>query len=211
MAQRGPCFPAGRRTMRPGAHTPRRPDATLPSQMGARTLLGKRCKRAACSLERKVLRRTRKPLTFSQRHGSEALMTKRGLVGLVGCVTILSAPAGARGPQAQTSGPASPSTPPQRAALDRYCVGCHNDKTRTAGLALDGADFDQPGDHAETWERVVRKLRGRMMPPGRPRPDEATYGSLVSYLETALDRSAAARPNPGRVDTFRRLNRTEYQ
>jgi mono/diheme cytochrome c family protein len=139
-------------------------------------------------------------------------MTKRGLVGLVGCVAILSAPAGARGPQQQTSGPASPSTPPQRAALDRYCVGCHNDKTRTAGLALDGADFDQPGDHAETWERVVRKLRGRMMPPpGRPRPDEATYGSLVSYLETALDRPAAARPNPGRVDTFRRLNRAEYQ
>src|SRR6185295_8916899 len=53
---------------------------------------------------------------------------------------------------------------------------------------------------------------GRMMPPpGRPRPDEATYGSLVSYLETALDRAAAARPNAGRTDTFRRLNRTEYQ
>ncbi len=58
----------------------------------------------------------------------------------------------------------------------------------------------------------MRKLRGRMMPPpGRPRPDEATYDSIVSYLETALDRSAAAQPNPGRVDTFRRLNRTEYQ
>ena len=65
---------------------------------------------------------------------------------------------------------------------------------------------------AATWEKVVRKLRGRMMPPaGLPRPDEATYDALVSHLETSLDRAAAARPNPGRTDTFRRLNRTEYQ
>jgi mono/diheme cytochrome c family protein len=139
-------------------------------------------------------------------------MTKRVLVWLVGCVAILSVSAGAGGPQAQTAGSVPRPAPPQRAALDRYCVGCHNDKTRTAGLALDGIALDRVGENADTWESVVRKLRVRMMPPpGRPRPDEATYNSLVSYLENALDRSAAAVPNPGRVATFRRLNRTEYQ
>jgi hypothetical protein len=139
-------------------------------------------------------------------------MTKRGLVWLVGCVTMLSASAGALGPLPQTAGTAPTPAPTQRAALDRYCTGCHNDKVKTAGLALDALAPERAGENAEAWEKVVRKLRGRMMPPpGRPRPDEATYDALVSYLETTLDRSAAAFPNPGRVDTFRRLNRTEYQ
>ena len=145
-------------------------------------------------------------------HGSEAPMTKRGLVWLVGCVAMLSSSAGAGGPQPQTAGTATGPAPAQRATLDRYCVSCHNDKTKTAGLALDGLALDKVGENAEAWEKVVRKLRGRMMPPlGRPRPDDATYNSIVSYLETSLDRSAAALPNPGRIDTFRRLNRTEYQ
>jgi hypothetical protein len=100
----------------------------------------------------------------------------------------------------------------QRASIDRYCVGCHNDRTKTAGLALDTLDVERVGENAEAWEKVVRKLRGRMMPPpGRPRPDAPTYDSMVAYLEASLDRSAAAVPNPGRTDTFRRLNRTEYQ
>src|SRR5213596_365066 len=50
-----------------------------------------------------------------------------------------------------------------------------------------------------------------MPPPGMPRPDEHTYDALVSSLEASLDNAAAAKPNPGRTDTFRRLNRTEYQ
>ena len=66
--------------------------------------------------------------------------------------------------------------------------------------------------NAEVLEKVVRKLRARAMPPrGMPRPDEAVYQSFVSHLETSLDRFAAANPNPGRPDTLRRLNRTEYQ
>jgi hypothetical protein len=81
-----------------------------------------------------------------------------------------------------------------------------------AGLALHAADADKAGEKAEVWERVVRKLRARAMPPaGRPRPDEKTYDALVTHLETSLDRSAAIRPNAGRTETFRRLNRTEYQ
>src|SRR5437899_9522377 len=66
--------------------------------------------------------------------------------------------------------------------------------------------------HPEEWEEADRKLRARHMPPpGLPRPDERTYDVLVSSLETSLDSAAAGHPNPGRTDTFRRLNRTEYQ
>ena len=67
-------------------------------------------------------------------------------------------------------------------------------------------------ENTEIWEKVVRKIRARQMPPlGSPRPDEATYEAAVSSLEASLDRAAAAEPNPGRTDTFRRLTRTEYQ
>jgi hypothetical protein len=103
-------------------------------------------------------------------------------------------------------------SPAARSVLDQYCVGCHNDKANIGGLALNNIDVARPADHPEVWEKVIRKLRGRMMPPpGRPRPDERTYDAVVSELETSLDRAAAANPNPGRPETFRRLNRTEYQ
>src|SRR5205823_6086952 len=93
-----------------------------------------------------------------------------------------------------------------------YCVSCHNSRLKTAGVALDAIDVAQVPQSAELWEKVVRKLRaGAMPPPGRPRPDQATYDAFASYLETSLDRAAAARPSPGRTDTFHRLNRTEYQ
>src|SRR4029079_11744396 len=66
--------------------------------------------------------------------------------------------------------------------------------------------------HPAAWERVVRKLRGRQMPPlDQPRPDERSYETVCASLEAALDRAAAAHPEPGRTETFRRLNATEYQ
>ena len=137
------------------------------------------------------------------------------LVWLAGCLAVVSASAGSLGagrPQQQPTGSLPPSVSPQRATLNQYCIVCHNDKAKTAGLTLATIDVQRVGENAETWEKVVRKLRGRMMPPpGRPRPDDATYDSMVSYLETSLDRSAAALPNPGRTETFHRLNRTEYQ
>ena len=75
---------------------------------------------------------------------------------------------------------------------------------------LDGMDVEHVGEHAEAWEKVVRKLRARAMPPvGRARPDRATYAAVAAALETALDRAGAADPNPGRTTTHR-LNRTEY-
>jgi hypothetical protein len=137
------------------------------------------------------------------------------LVWFAGCLAVLSTSTGslgAGGPQQQPTGSVPLSVPPQRAVINQYCVGCHNDKAKTAGLTLATIDVQRAGENAETWEKVVRKLRGRMMPPpGRPRPDDATYDSMVSYLENSLDRSAAANPNPGRTETFHRLNRTEYQ
>ena len=97
-----------------------------------------------------------------------------------------------------------------RTVLDRYCVGCHNERLRTGGLALDAADPHQVSRDPALWETVVGKLRTGMMPPSpRPRPDAATYAALVDHLESALDEAAAARPDPGRP-AVRRLNRAEY-
>jgi hypothetical protein len=115
-------------------------------------------------------------------------------------------------PTVQAPDSFSPSVTPQHALLQKYCIGCHNEKSKMGGLTLSALDLENPGSNAETWETVVRKLRARSMPPaGRPRPDEAGYDSLITHLETSLDRVAAANPNPGRTETFRRLNRTEYQ
>jgi len=105
---------------------------------------------------------------------------------------------------------ASPQTPP-RELVNRYCVGCHNERLKTGGLALDTIATQDIARNTSVWEHVVRRLRARTMPPaGLPRPDEAAYSAAVSALETSLDRIAAAHPDPGRTDTFRRLNRTEY-
>ena len=66
--------------------------------------------------------------------------------------------------------------PAPRAILNQYCVGCHNQKLKTAGLTLDMLDVAHVGDNAQTWEKVVRKLRAGMMPPsGVPHPDTATF------------------------------------
>jgi hypothetical protein len=101
-----------------------------------------------------------------------------------------------------------------RANLDAYCVACHNDRARQAGLTLESIDADQIGyigHEVEAWEKVVRKLRSRSMPPpGRPRPDVAVYDAVATSLETALDAVATASPNPGR-SPIHRLNRVEYR
>ncbi len=97
------------------------------------------------------------------------------------------------------------------AVLQRYCVTCHNERLRTAGLALDQLDLADTAANADVWEKVVHKLRSRTMPPARrPRPDDATYDAVATWLETSLDRSAATRPNPGRP-LLHRMNRTEYR
>jgi hypothetical protein len=94
----------------------------------------------------------------------------------------------------------------------RYCVACHSRANPSAGLALDVLSGQPVERHSDAWERVVRKLRARQMPPSdRERPDEKSYEAVSACLESRLDRSATTHPKPGRTDTLRRLNATEYQ
>jgi hypothetical protein len=98
-----------------------------------------------------------------------------------------------------------------RPVLDRYCITCHSNTLKTAGLTLEGRDVSRVGDHVDTWERVARKLRSHEMPPpGLPRPNGDVYERAVTSLEAALEAAATANPNPGRV-IVHRLNRTEYR
>lgn len=95
--------------------------------------------------------------------------------------------------------------------VNQYCLGCHNTRAHTAGLDLQSVDAGTPATDAEVWEKVVRRLRARQMPPeGIPRPDESVYAAVVAKLSASLDAAAKTDVNPGRTDTFRRLNRTEY-
>jgi hypothetical protein len=103
------------------------------------------------------------------------------------------------------------SVQPPAAVFTRYCVTCHSATLKTAGLVLN-PDMTQVTANAGTWEKVIRKLRTNAMPPaGAPRPDQSTYDSTASFLETELDRAAAAKPQPGTLPLLHRLTRTEYQ
>lgn len=119
--------------------------------------------------------------------------------------------AGALSAAPQPSEKSTPSTPnPNQALINRYCTVCHNQRLRTAKLALDVLDLTHPQKDAVIWERAIRKLRGGMMPPpGMPRPPLEAVNTLATYLEDSLDKAAAANPNPGSV-RIHRLNRAEY-
>ena len=120
----------------------------------------------------------------------------------------LPAAAGAQGAAAPA---AAAVDEPHRALVGRYCLACHSDRRRTADLSLEAINAQPLEAHSETWEKVARKLRARQMPPvGGRRPDETAYRTALASLESELDELASARPKPGRTDTFRRLNRTEY-
>src|SRR5260370_34456491 len=94
-------------------------------------------------------------------------------------------------------GPAKSAASVSPAFLDTYCIACHNQKLRTAGLTLDSLDVTKPGANAEAWERVIAKLRAGSMPPrGIPRPDALAYRAVASGLENEIDRARAASPNP---------------
>ncbi len=94
--------------------------------------------------------------------------------------------------------------------ISKYCVTCHNDRLKTGGLSLAGVNPADVAGHADTWEKVSRKLRGGMMPPaGMPRPDEATLAALATSVEARLDQQFAKDPRPGHKPVHR-LNRTEY-
>jgi len=110
-------------------------------------------------------------------------------------------------PAASATTPAGPEQ--YRPMLNMYCVGCHNARAKTGGLALDGLDLKAASNDAQIWEKVLRKLRGRLMPPpGSPQPPQADIDVFTAWMEGALD----AHPGPvtaGHVPV-ERLNRTEF-
>src|SRR5262249_29714688 len=100
-----------------------------------------------------------------------------------------------------TLGSANQAKDRSAATLNQYCLTCHNERLRTAGLALTASDLSDIPARVEIWEKVIRKLRTRTMPPaGLPRPDPAGYDALASYLENEIDSAAATRPNPSRSE-----------
>jgi cytochrome c553 len=110
----------------------------------------------------------------------------------------------------QAANPRAATALAPRALVDQYCVGCHNQKNATAGVALNIVDFADAGGNAAILEKVLRKVRtGEMPPAGMPRPAAPVSAAFTKTLEDALDRAAAAHPNPGRP-AVHRLNRAEY-
>src|SRR5262245_48885155 len=155
-------------------------------------------------------------------------MSKTGLLNCLGAVVVVTGllmhsvhaarsegtgppqRSNALGSAAASAGAVPAGAASLRSVLDKYCVTCHNERLKTAGLMLDSMDVERIGGWAEVWEKVARKLRTQEMPPpGRPRPDQSTYKSAAAWLETALDQAAEANPNPGRVPVHR-LSRNEY-
>src|SRR5262245_3346907 len=107
--------------------------------------------------------------------------------------------------------PAARSAPDHAALLKQYCITCHNERLKTAGLVLEGVSLTDIPAGAEVWEKVIRKVRAGMMPPvGVPRPEQAALDSLVTQLETTLDKAALSTPVL-RGPTMHRLNRRVRQ
>ena len=132
---------------------------------------------------------------------------------LLGCgvaTALLGARATTAGPAAAAAAPANPGE--VRLIIDAYCVGCHSERRQAGGLALDVLDVANPAQAADRWETVIRKLRTGTMPPGGElRPDPSEYDLVAGWLETEIDRAAAAGPaDPGTTNPVHRLNRLEY-
>jgi mono/diheme cytochrome c family protein len=144
-------------------------------------------------------------------------MTRRGLAPLLAVPVLVAAGALLGAGEGPAPPPAAPAPAPEaRATLGRFvesfCVECHHADDPAGGLTLDGLADAPPGDHAETWEKVARRLAARQMPPADAiRPSARTYETILAALTAELDGAYAAGPAPGRTETFRRLTRAEYQ
>jgi mono/diheme cytochrome c family protein len=135
-------------------------------------------------------------------------LSAKDIVSLASCALFSSLCMQAATPPQQPANPTSVGS--ERALVDQYCVACHSDKLKTGGLSLQSADMTNIPAGAETWEKVIHRVRlGAMPPQGMPRPDAAAMDRFASWLETSIDKASAAHPNPGRA-TLHRLNRTEY-
>jgi len=140
----------------------------------------------------------------------------KGWIGAGGLIVgLLQANALVAGAPPQAIKPAVSHVTAQDAAqvqgmVSKYCITCHNDRTKSGQVSLQNLDAATPQAKAEIWERVIRKLRSESMPPaGLPRPDKNMYHAAVAQLENGIDAAATASPNPGRP-AIHRLNRAEY-
>jgi mono/diheme cytochrome c family protein len=145
-----------------------------------------------------------------QYFASEVLNLFRKLPLFLAGVALSALTFGPTSAQQREAEPGQTTQAAQAAVLNTYCVTCHSDKARTGGLTLEHADLLDIPKGAQTWEKVIRKVRAGMMPPpGMPRPDKAALDTFSVFLENSLDQAAALKPRPGRA-TIHRLNRTEY-
>jgi len=135
---------------------------------------------------------------------------KRSLFGAcLAYLLIAGAAVGGRAQQPPAAAPVTPATAPQ-ALINQYCVTCHNARAQTGGLVLETMSVDHAEANAETWEKVIRKVRAGLMPPaGMPRPPRATLDAFAAAIENAVDRAATGSVHPGRVP-LHRMNRAEY-
>ena len=117
------------------------------------------------------------------------------------------APISIIGPELPAQAPAAPS----REFVDKYCAGCHNARQKSGNLVLDKRDMGQVASEADLWEKVLRKLKAKAMPPASVtrRPSEEEASGFVASVQNTLDYAAAKNPNPGRSG-IHRLNRVEY-
>ena len=151
---------------------------------------------------------------------SAGVVALTGFVGvqLLGSATAQSVPA-ATSPTTSALPVSQVAAPPMGAAatpadrkqmLVQYCSGCHNDKTKTAGMSVLPLKADDLEAHNPTWEKILRRISlGEMPPRGMRRPSKEQIADFTGWLETSLDKLGAANPNPGRA-TLRRMNRAEY-
>ena len=126
-----------------------------------------------------------------------------------GYVAMAAARVGSAPRQPAATPATAPGTVDLRAALDTYCVACHNQRLKTAGLTLDTIDAASPHTTPEIWEKVIARLSAGTMPPaGRPRPDAAAAHAIVTSIAADIDRAWLASPVTGRVSAVHRLNRS---
>lgn len=144
-----------------------------------------------------------------KRGGKRSLFLLTSLLAVAGTMGSITA-------RPQADPPLPPKSSEDHEAISRFvdlfCVECHDQQEKTAGLALDELSLEDPAHNSREWEKVVRRLVARQMPPeGSIRPSGRSYDSIVAAIAGALDRAAARSPDPGRTESFRRLNRIEYQ
>jgi mono/diheme cytochrome c family protein len=123
---------------------------------------------------------------------------------------VFTSAQGTPGPRATQAAAPAADAQAHLGTIKQYCVGCHNDRTKAAGVSFEGLTAERIGQQPDVFEKAVRKMRGRVMPPpGARQPEGPVVDALVSWLETSLDRAASQAHLPDRV-VLHRLNRKEY-